>query len=81
MTHAALICTVLLTALAGEASPSPRDLKTYDALKLKAGKDATAQVKLALGARRRGWTPSGSSTWRRRYWPTPATRPRAGCSA
>jgi hypothetical protein len=48
MLHAALICTGLLAALAGDSSPSPRDLKTYDALKLKAGKDPQAQVKLAL---------------------------------
>ena len=48
MLHAALICTGLLAALAGDASPSPQDLKTYEALKLKAGKDAQAQVKLAL---------------------------------
>jgi hypothetical protein len=57
MLHAALICTGLLTALAGDASPSPRDLKTYDALKLKAGKDAPAQVKLALWCEAHGLDP------------------------
>ena len=31
---------VLLAALAGDASASPQDLKTYEALKLKAGKDS-----------------------------------------
>jgi hypothetical protein len=48
MLQAALICTGLLTALAGDATPSPQDLRTYDAFKLKAGNGPQAQVKLAL---------------------------------
>jgi hypothetical protein len=48
MLHVALICTGLVTALAGDATPSPQDLRTYDALKLKAGDGPQAQVKLAL---------------------------------
>jgi hypothetical protein len=48
MLYAALVCTALLNALAGDAAPSPQDLRTYEALKLKAGSGSQAQVKLAL---------------------------------
>jgi Pretoxin HINT domain len=48
MLHAALLWTGLLAALPGDAPPSPQDLKTYDALEHKAGRDAPAKVKLAL---------------------------------
>ena len=44
----ALVCTGLLACLGGDPPPSPRDLQTYEALKLKAGNDSQAQVKLAL---------------------------------
>lgn len=48
MFHAALLVTGLLATLPGGPPPTPRDLETYEALRNKAGKDATAQVKLAL---------------------------------
>src|SRR5262245_11886130 len=57
MLHATLLCTGLLTALAGEAAPSSRDLRTYEALKHKAGKDPQAQVKLALWCEAHGLNP------------------------
>jgi hypothetical protein len=48
MVHLALVCTGLLAAMAGDSPTSSRDLQTYEALRLKAGKDPQAQVKLAL---------------------------------
>jgi hypothetical protein len=48
MVHAAALFTGLLIALVGDAPDPSRDLKTYEALKVKAGKDSQAQVKLAL---------------------------------
>ena len=48
MLQVALVYMGLLAALAADTSAASRDLKTYEALKLKAGKDPTAQVKLAL---------------------------------
>ena len=48
MLHLASVCVGLLAVLGGDASPSPRDLQTYEALKVKAGKDPQAQVKLAV---------------------------------
>jgi hypothetical protein len=54
MLHVALICTGLLTTLAGDPAPSVQDLKTYEALKLKAGKNPAAQVKLALWCEAQG---------------------------
>ena len=48
MVHAAVLFTGLLIALVGDAPDSSHDLKTYDALKAKAGPDSQAQVKLAL---------------------------------
>ena len=48
MVHAAVLVTGLLIALVGDAPDSSHDLKTYEALKPKAGKDSQAQVKLAL---------------------------------
>ena len=74
MVHVALVCASLLAGQVGDRSPSPPDLRAYEALRLKAGKAPQAQVKLRSGARRMGWMPSGSSTWRRRCWPTPRTR-------
>ena len=48
MWHVALVYAGLLGVLPGDSSPSPQDIKTYEALKLKAGADAAAQIKLAL---------------------------------
>ncbi len=48
MLCAALLWSGLLVALPGDGPPSSQDLKTYDALRRKAGRDAPAQVKLAL---------------------------------
>src|SRR6516225_4770872 len=48
MVRAAWVLTSLLVAQAGDPPVPARDLKTYEALKLKAGKDSQAQVKLAL---------------------------------
>jgi hypothetical protein len=45
MVHAALLCVSLLV---GDAPAPSHDLKTYEALKAKAGKESQAQVKLAL---------------------------------
>jgi hypothetical protein len=47
MLHVALLCASLLAAEVGDAA-APGDLPAYEALKAKAGKDAPAQVKLAL---------------------------------
>jgi hypothetical protein len=46
--HAALLCASLLAAPSGDPPAPSGDIKTYEALKAKAGKDASAQVKLAL---------------------------------
>ena len=48
MLHATVVFTGLLFALVGDAPDSSHDLKTYEALRAKAGKDSQAQVKLAL---------------------------------
>jgi hypothetical protein len=48
MVHAALVCASLLVAQVGDPPARSHDLKIYDALKAKAGKDPQAQVKLAL---------------------------------
>jgi hypothetical protein len=48
MVHVAWVCTSLLIAQLGDPVPSSHDHKTYQALKLKVGKDPQAQVKLAL---------------------------------
>ena len=48
MVHSAVLFAGLLIALVGDAPDSSRDLRTYEALKAKAGKDSQAQVKLAL---------------------------------
>ena len=48
MVHVALVCASLLAGQAGDRSPSPQDLRAYEALRLKAGKAPQAQVKLAL---------------------------------
>src|SRR5271169_6751137 len=48
MLHVALLCAGLLATQAGDPLASPQDIKTYEALKAKAGKDPQAQVKLAL---------------------------------
>ena len=48
MVHAAVLFTGLLVALVGDAPDSSHDIKTYEALRAKAGKDSQAQVKLAL---------------------------------
>jgi hypothetical protein len=48
MLHATVLFTGLLFALVGEAPDLSHDIKTYEALRAKAGKDSQAQVKLAL---------------------------------
>ncbi len=48
MLQVALVFVGLLAAQPGDSSPTARDIKTYEALKLKAGADPQAQVKLAL---------------------------------
>ncbi len=48
MLHVALLSAGLMVALIGDAPGSARDLKTYQALKAKAGNQAGAQIKLAL---------------------------------
>ncbi|MGP0062325.1 MAG: polymorphic toxin-type HINT domain-containing protein [Isosphaeraceae bacterium] len=48
MFHATVLFAGLLVALVGDAPDSSKDLRTYEALKAKAGKDSQAQVKLAL---------------------------------
>ncbi len=48
MLHVALLSAGLMITLVGDAPGSSRDLKTYQALKAKAGNHAGAQVKLAL---------------------------------
>ena len=48
MVQIALVCAGLLVAQAGGQPASAHDLKAYEALKAKAGKDPQAQVKLAL---------------------------------
>jgi hypothetical protein len=48
MVHVTVLFAGLLVALVGDAPDSSPDIKTYDALKAKAGKDSQAQVKLAL---------------------------------
>ncbi len=48
MVHVALVCVSLLAGQVGDRSPSPQDLRAYEALRLKAGKAPQAQVKLAL---------------------------------
>ena len=56
MVHVALVCASLLAGLVGDGTPSPRDLQTYEALKLKAGKDprgAGQAGALVRGARAR----------------------------
>jgi len=54
MLHATVLFTGLLFALVGDAPDSSHDLKTYEALRAKAGKDSQAQVKLALWCESRG---------------------------
>jgi hypothetical protein len=48
MVHIVAVCAGLLVAQAGDRPASSHDLKTYEALKHKAGKDVRAQVQLAL---------------------------------
>ncbi|MGP0062324.1 MAG: polymorphic toxin-type HINT domain-containing protein [Isosphaeraceae bacterium] len=48
MLHVALLCASLLAAQAVDPASTTSDLKMYEALKAKAGKDASAQVKVAL---------------------------------
>ncbi len=48
MVHAALLCASFLVVEVGDPPALSHDLKTYEALRAKAGKDAQAQVKLAL---------------------------------
>ncbi len=48
MIHAALLCASLLVGQIADPPSSSGDIKTYEALKAKAGKDSQAQVKLAL---------------------------------
>jgi hypothetical protein len=54
MLHATVLFTGLLFASVGDAPDSSHDLKTYEALKAKAGRDSQAQVKLALWCEVRG---------------------------
>jgi hypothetical protein len=54
MLHATVLFTGLLFAVVGDAPESSHDLKAYDALKAKAGRDSQAQVKLALWCEARG---------------------------
>ena len=53
----AVISVGFLAALSTDTAPSPADLKTYEALKLKAGKEPQAQVKLALWCEAHGLDP------------------------
>ena len=48
MFHVALVCAGLLVGQTADSPRLPADLKTYEALKVKAGRDPGAQVKLAL---------------------------------
>ena len=48
MIHFALVCACLLAGQTADSPGKPVDLKTYDALRVKAGRDPGAQVKLAL---------------------------------
>src|SRR5271155_3295750 len=48
MLHVALLCASLLAAQVGDPAATSGDIQAYEALKAKAGKDASAQVKLAL---------------------------------
>ncbi len=54
MLQVALVSVGLLAAQAGNSSSTPQDLQTYEALKLKAGQDPPAQIKLALWCEARG---------------------------
>jgi tetratricopeptide (TPR) repeat protein len=56
MVHATVLFTGLLIAVAGDAPNASHDLRTYEALKAKAGKDSQAQVKLALWCEAHGLT-------------------------
>ena len=62
MLQVALVSVGLLAAQAGDSSPTPQDLQTYEALKLKAGQDPPRRSNWRSGARRAGSMPSGSST-------------------
>ena len=48
MIHVVLLCAGFLAGQTVESSPITPDLKTYEALRLKAGRDPGAQVKVAL---------------------------------
>jgi Pretoxin HINT domain len=48
MIHTAVLCASLLVVQVGNTLAPSHDLKTYEALRVKAGNDAQAQVKLAL---------------------------------
>ena len=70
MLHLASVCVGLLAVLGGDAFPSPRDLQTYEALMVKAGKDPQAQVKLAL------WCEAhGLDAERLKHWPAVLSDP------
>ena len=56
MVTAALLCATLLVVQVGDAPNESHDFKTYAAIKAKAGKDAQAQVKLALWCEAHGLT-------------------------
>ena len=48
MIHVVLVCAGLLAGQTVDSQSKPTDLKTYEGLKLKAGRDPGAEVKLAL---------------------------------
>src|SRR5271154_5799505 len=54
MLHVALLCASLLVTQAGDPAASTGDIKTYEALKAKAGKGPQAQVSLALWCEAQG---------------------------
>jgi hypothetical protein len=56
MVNAVLLCASLLVVQIGDPPELSRDFQTYQALKAKAGKDAPAQVKLALWCEAHGMT-------------------------
>jgi hypothetical protein len=57
MIHLVFVCAGLLVAQVGDRTNSAHDLKTYAALKVKAGKDPQSQVKLALWCEAHGLDP------------------------
>jgi hypothetical protein len=54
--HAVLVCAGLLIGQTADSRQSLADMKTYEALRIKAGRNPGAQVKLALWSEAHGWS-------------------------